>query len=134
MPEACGYISCPCCRSDSHSRTCFEETDCCTGENFISCKICGYYKLVTLANKESELDADKDLLEHGKPFRKWRSNQYFIYETIAICPDCNNEIDVDVCHCGIEKNSHNPYIVGHEFVPMGCVCFYDRTDETKDKI
>lgn len=42
------------------------------------------------------------------------------------CPGCSCEIDPDVCHCGIEYKNHNPYSLGHNFVPMGCQCGYHR--------
>ena len=39
-----------------------------------------------------------------------------------ICRSCKNEIDPEVCHCGELYKYHNPYSLGHNFVPMGCVC------------
>ena len=43
-----------------------------------------------------------------------------------ICGGCNNEIDIEVCHCGITYKDHNPYVDGHNFVPIGCTCGYPK--------
>lgn len=37
---------------------------------------------------------------------------------------CGNEIDVDLCWCGMPTKDHNPMYDGHEAVPVGCVCGY----------
>lgn len=46
------------------------------------------------------------------------------------CPNCHNVIDPDTCWCGDGHNGH-PYHVGHNFVPMGCVCGYPK--EARDE-
>jgi len=35
------------------------------------------------------------------------------------CPFCNNEIDRDICWCGMELEEHK-FIEDHFFVPIGC--------------
>jgi hypothetical protein len=47
------------------------------------------------------------------------------------CPGCGWEIEPDVCHCGSSKFWHNPYELGHTFVPMGCTCGYEDADQRK---
>lgn len=42
-----------------------------------------------------------------------------IYEK-SYCPYCGNDVDYDVCHCGIGRESHE--FEGHRFVPAGCTC------------
>jgi len=49
-----------------------------------------------------------------------------------ICPYCGQETDPEVCHCGGLLKDHNPYIDGHNFVPMGCQCGYEKS-EARDK-
>ena len=39
---------------------------------------------------------------------------------VQMCPECGNEIDPDVCWCGVEKKDHD--YEEHNFVPMGCDC------------
>jgi hypothetical protein len=39
------------------------------------------------------------------------------------CPGCGQEINPDLCYCGVGPNdSHDE----HVFTPMGCVCGYSR--------
>lgn len=45
------------------------------------------------------------------------------------CPDCKQEIDPDVCWCGILTDDHDPFYDGHTPVPMGCICGYIQNDE-----
>jgi len=40
-----------------------------------------------------------------------------------ICPNCENEIDPDCCHCGSPIKNHG-YSDNHSPVPMGCTCGY----------
>lgn len=44
---------------------------------------------------------------------------------MSICPYCKNEVDLETCCCGDGKNGH-PYDVGHNFVPLGCMCGYPK--------
>jgi hypothetical protein len=39
-----------------------------------------------------------------------------------ICPGCHQEMDPEVCWCGIERKDHNAFYQGHSFVPTGCEC------------
>lgn len=43
-----------------------------------------------------------------------------------VCHGCGNQIDPDVCWCGDEIKEHNPYRAGHNPVPMGCTCGYQK--------
>ena len=43
-----------------------------------------------------------------------------------ICEGCGEEIDPEVCGCGVEANRHSAWNEGHVFVPMGCECSRDR--------
>lgn len=45
----------------------------------------------------------------------------------TICPGCKREVDPDTCGCGDSKRFHSAMDPGHSFVPIGCVCFYDRS-------
>jgi hypothetical protein len=47
------------------------------------------------------------------------------------CPKCGFEIDPEVCWCGEDKEHHNPFLLGHNFVPMGCSCGYVTDEEIK---
>ena len=42
----------------------------------------------------------------------------------TVCPYCKNEVDLEMCHCGEDRKNHNPYELGHNFVPAGCTCGY----------
>lgn len=42
---------------------------------------------------------------------------------VPVCPDCKNEIDLDVCQCGEYIQQHGCH-AGHTPVPMGCTCGY----------
>lgn len=44
------------------------------------------------------------------------------------CDGCGREIDSGVCWCGEQEDAHTA-LSGHMFVPMGCVCFMERTEE-----
>ena len=43
-------------------------------------------------------------------------------QIISQCAECGNEIDVDMCYCGICHADHNAMEQGHNFVPVGCDC------------
>lgn len=45
-----------------------------------------------------------------------------------VCPNCEHEIEPDVCWCGDSKLNHT---MDHNFVPMGCTCGYANQPETK---
>lgn len=45
-----------------------------------------------------------------------------------VCYGCNNEIDPELCHCGMSIEDHDIYC-GHSPVPMGCDCY--RIEPTK---
>lgn len=44
------------------------------------------------------------------------------------CTGCGHEIDPDVCCCGASAGGHDDYGMGHMFVPMGCVCGYQKME------
>jgi hypothetical protein len=46
--------------------------------------------------------------------------------SLVRCPSCGNELDPDVCWCGDEIKMHNRYRCGHNPVPLGCTCGYDK--------
>jgi len=46
------------------------------------------------------------------------------YET---CPLCKNQIDPDICWCGIRPEDHR-FIEDHFFIPMGCDCYRIKED------
>jgi hypothetical protein len=46
---------------------------------------------------------------------------------LETCPGCGCEIDPDTCGCGDTQEGH-PWEAGHNFVPMGCTCFYSDTN------
>lgn len=46
------------------------------------------------------------------------------HSCFPVCPGCKNEIDPEVCHCGVSENNHYPMECGHNFVPAGCTCGY----------
>jgi hypothetical protein len=48
----------------------------------------------------------------------------------TVCPDCNQEIDPELCGCG-DRIDHDPW-AGHAPVPMGCTCHYPKPDEQAD--
>lgn len=43
------------------------------------------------------------------------------------CDGCGQEIDPETCHCGSAIGGDREYH-GHDQVPMGCRCLYDRMD------
>lgn len=43
------------------------------------------------------------------------------------CSGCKNEIDLDLCYCGDFINDHNAIYCGHNPVPQGCTCGYDKS-------
>ena len=46
-----------------------------------------------------------------------------------VCPNCGNVIDPETCHCGGLISRHNSMNDGHNPVPMGCTCGYDKEKE-----
>ena len=53
-----------------------------------------------------------------------------------ICPQCGNEIDLEMCECGDSYADHSAMEQGHSFVPAGCCCGRDKelTKEVKSNI
>jgi len=42
------------------------------------------------------------------------------------CPGCGQEIDPTICYCGNSPKDHDPFEMGHTFVPLGCDCLRDK--------
>ena len=55
-----------------------------------------------------------------------------IPEGAAICPNCKSEIEPDLCYCGTSKEYHDPWQLGHSFVPLGCACNYATNNYTEN--
>lgn len=51
-----------------------------------------------------------------------------------ICEGCKQEVDDELCHCGISIDAHT-FGDGHSPVSMGCACGYEDEipDEEKEK-
>jgi hypothetical protein len=49
------------------------------------------------------------------------------------CLGCGNEIDPDVCHCGITKENHTAW-EGHTFVPAGCDCGRAKSNDIPEEV
>lgn len=64
----------------------------------------------------------EEALEQTKKRAKPEHYQQILEDMeLPVCPGCGNEIDPDVCHCGITRENHNAW-EGHTFVPAGCDC------------
>lgn len=42
---------------------------------------------------------------------------------LEMCPGCKEEVDAEVCYCGVDLKSHDAWEEGHNFVAMGCQCW-----------
>lgn len=60
--------------------------------------------------------------EQLEKLRQANSRLHRILEHNSICSECGNVIDVDMCYCGLTRDSHE--YEPHNFVPNGCRCGY----------
>lgn len=56
-----------------------------------------------------------------REFNEWMDN-------LPVCGGCGMPCDPDTCWCGVEKEQHDSWTEGHEFIPMGCECGFVRYD------
>ena len=40
----------------------------------------------------------------------------------AICVECGEEVEADICACGQPRSIHDIQWLGHDFIPLGCAC------------
>lgn len=52
---------------------------------------------------------------------------------MTFCRYCGQDIDEETCHCGDGRSAH-PYGVGHNFVPIGCICGYMKGSRMSIKV
>jgi hypothetical protein len=111
MGSVIDYIECPNCTQDAYSNFYYK-----TGEEYTFCYYCGYYKSLTIINRDKKLseltESDWKIKELKNPFGAYRlklyhqpgfqcgslenDEQYNNFKTV-------NEVDVEIEFCSISR-------------------------------
>jgi Zn ribbon nucleic-acid-binding protein len=111
MASVLDYIECPNCKSEASDDFYYK-----TGEEYVNCNNCGYYKSVTIVNRDKKLseltEQDWKIEELKDPYGAYRLK---VYHSIATqCGSLENEeqynllvtnaeVDVEIEYCSISR-------------------------------